>query len=110
VARTYLGDVDFRNEAMEEWLEGAKSLSMIADRVICFVHPVNQSMIDSLEGQYAGDQLTRLLQKISNTSVVEIIPWEDFDLDSDDFLNINHVNSWSGAPKLNPQLASFIYE
>jgi len=110
VARTYLGDVDFTNEALDAWLEGAKSLSEIADRVVCFVHPANPSMIDSLEDQYAGDQLSRLLQKISDESEVEIIPWEDFDLVSDDFTNINHVNSWNGVPKLNPQLASFIYE
>ncbi len=110
VARTYLGDIDFRNEALEAWLEGARSLSEIADRVVCFVHPANPSMIDSLEDQYAGDQLTRLLEKISNVSEVEIVPWQNFDLVSDDFLNINHLNSWNGVPKLNPQLASFIYE
>lgn len=110
IARIYLGDIDFRNDALEAWLKGARCLSEIADRVVCFVHPVNRSMTDSLKEQYAGDRLTKLLQEISDTSLVEIIPWEKFDLINDDFLNINHVNPWNGVPKLSPQLARYIYK
>lgn len=109
IARTYLGDVDFVQSRIDSWIEGAEILRTIADRVVCFIHPINIGMTDNISNQYNGDRFTAVLRQLSDVPGLELIAWEDFRLEDTDYLNINHVNPWSGMPDLSRQLARLIF-
>jgi len=105
VLRTYMGDVSFNEEAITAWLEGIKILSTITDRLVGFIHPLDPAMVNAAADRWRGDKYITMLKDIQERSQIEIIPWEDFGLDTSDFININHVNSWTGTQKLTAQLA-----
>jgi hypothetical protein len=110
IARAYLGDIDFLEEEIDAWIKGANLLATIADRVICFIHPINTDMAGEIPLNKQGRKFENLLSQISKTPKLELIPWQNFALKSEDYLNINHVNPWSGMPKLSEQLARMIFE
>ncbi len=107
IARTYLGDVEFKQDQIAAWLDGAKALVNVSDRVIGFVHPADPSMIGTVKDRWQGPKLDRVLVEAEGRSGIQIIPWEKFELAGSDFMNINHVNPFSGQRHLTSQLAKF---
>jgi amino acid adenylation domain-containing protein len=105
IARAFLGEVEFEQKTVDEWLAGAIALKEIADTVICFVHPVDQQMTNELTDVQGGDILTRFAKELSVSHGIATIPWDEFDLEPDDFLDINHMNARGGREKLSRQLA-----
>ncbi len=100
VARTYAGNVKFVPAELQIWFEAVATLSAVADRTLCFIHPANRTMMDELGPEYRGDYLDALLRQIAGTPGVELIPWQDFELTDADYLDINHLNPLSGRPAL----------
>ncbi len=110
IARTFLGDVPFNQDAIADWLDGASALAAVSDRVVGLVHPLDPVMIHEVADRWRGDNYATALKVIRESSGVQLIAWEDFRLDQADFLNINHVNPWSGSPKLTMQLAGMCFD
>jgi len=108
VARTFAGDVDFVAAELEAWKFGVRTLLPIAERTVIFIHPPNAQMMDELPETYGGDRFAALLKEVRSIEGVEIVT-DAFDLEDDDFLDINHVNPGKGRPKLSRQLARWLF-
>ena len=61
--------------------------------------------IDDVDG---SDVLARFTEELREKFEIETIPWRDFELEPDDFLDINHMNARGGRDKLSRQLAAMI--
>ena len=110
IASVYLGVVEFESEALAAWFEGARELQAIADRIVCFLHPADREMTDSLKGEVGGEALIEATAEIGARLGIEVLPWESFDLEPGDFLDINHMNARGGREKLSRQLAEMVRE
>ncbi len=108
IARAYAGSVKFLPEGIEVWLEGLRHLSVVADRVVCFVHPASQRMIRELPRKLHGDRFRYLMRSLARIPGLELISPETLELTEEDFLDINHVNPTLGRPKLSRQLARIL--
>jgi hypothetical protein len=108
IARAFLGEVEFEQKTVDEWLAGAIALQEISDNVICFVHPVDQQMTSELKDTDGSDILTRFADDLSAGHGIATIPWHTFNLEPDDFLDINHMNARGGREKLSRQLAAML--
>ncbi len=109
VVRTYLGDIDFQFDALDDWVKGAEYLRDVSDRVVCFIHPSDPSMTKALAKDYQGERFNELLNRLDQLDMVDVIPLDTFDLSHDDFMNVNHVNPWQGMQKVSRQLAQFLF-
>ncbi len=105
IAGVYLGEVEFEPQAVEAWFAGARTLQTVADRVVCFLHPADREMTDEIKGSCGGDALVNFTTEIAAKLGIDVIPWESFDLEPADFLDINHMNARGGREKLSRQLA-----
>lgn len=105
IASVYLGVVEFEPEAVAAWFEGAREMQAIADRVICFLHPADKAMTDELRDEVGGEALIGFTAEIGARLGIEVLPWESFDLEPGDFLDVNHMNARGGREKLSRQLA-----
>lgn len=105
IAGVYLGEVEFEPQAVEAWYAGARTLQSIADRVVCFLHPADREMTDEINESVGSNTLVIFTAEITATLGIEVIPWESFDLEPADFLDINHMNARGGREKLSRQLA-----
>ena len=106
VAAAYLGEIEFEPQAVNRWFDAARVLQSITDRLVCFIHPVDQVLTNELKDEISRDTLTRLTADISSKLGIEVLAWDGFDLQPDDFLDINHMNARGGREKLSRQLAS----
>ena len=48
------------------------------------------------------------MRRIGEELGVKTLPWEQFDLEPADFLDINHMNARGGREKLSRQLAAML--
>jgi acyl carrier protein len=110
VALTYLGNIRFRRTELKQWIAGAELLSRITGRVICFIHPANNAMLQTVETERRGECFDQLLHIIANQHKIEVLPWKSFELDDNDFLDINHVHPMTGRAKLSQQLAHYLFD
>jgi len=109
IARAYLGDVEFSDASLETWLAGARALREVSDRMLLFLHPADREMLDELRDDVATDKLHRLTRELGEQLDAPMLPWEDFDLDPADYLDINHMNARGGRDRLSGQLAAMIF-
>ncbi len=109
IAASYLGEIEFEKSSVEHWFNAAKELQSIAERVVCFVHPADRVMIDEIREDCGTDRLDAFIRKIDEELGIKTLPWEDFELVPDDFLDVNHMNARGGREKLSRQLAEMIY-
>lgn len=105
IAAAYLGQIEFAPQAVNHWFDSARELQAISDRLVCFIHPVDQVMTDELKDEISSDTLTRLTADIGSKLGIEVLAWDAFDLEPGDFLDINHMNARGGREKLSRQLA-----
>ena len=56
IARAYLGEIDFEPTAIADWLRGGRALLDVSDRLVVFVHPADQEMLEELEPRI-GEQV-----------------------------------------------------
>jgi len=109
IAGVYLGEVEFDQQAVNDWFDGAEALQAISDKMICFLHPADRTMTDELKDTCGSDRLTNFTSDIREKLGVSMLSWEAFDLEPADFLDINHMNARGGREKLSRQLASMIF-
>ncbi len=105
IASAYMGRLEMASERLSHWHAGARALAQVSDRVVCFVHPADRAMLAEMEDRSEGPHLRRELDRISRELGIEVLDWEQFDLASDDFLDINHTNAQRGRAKLTEQTA-----
>ncbi len=105
IAGAYLGDVEFEPGAVKHWFDGARALQSVSDRLVCFIHPADRTIIDELKDRISSDTLTRFTREISDRLGIEVLPWDAFDLERGDFRDITHMNADGGPEKLSRQLA-----
>lgn len=110
IARAFLGDVEFNQNTVDEWLVGAIALKEISDSLICFVHPADKQMLSELDDVQDSGVFPRFVEDLRNDHAIETIPWQEFDLDPDDFLDVNHMTARGGREKLSRQLARMIFK
>lgn len=108
IAAAYLGEVEFDQQAVKHWHNGASAMHAVADNMVCFLHPADRTMIDELRKSCGSDTLTKFTDDISSKLGITMLPWEAFDLEPADFLDINHMNARGGREKLSRQLAAMI--
>ena len=108
IARVYLGDVGYDPTTTAEWYEGARTMQSIADRVVCFVHPPDREMTSEIADEVGGDRLAKFTQEITEKLGIEVLSMESFNLEPEDYLDINHVNARGGREKLSRQLAEML--
>ena len=109
IAGVYLGEVEFDQRAVDNWLAGARALQAVTDELVCFLHPADRTMTDELKETCGSDRLTGFTDDISEKLGVSMLSWEAFDLEPADFLDINHMNARGGREKLSRQLASMVF-
>ncbi len=109
IASAYLGDIEFDPKAVAHWFTGARALQQVADRMVCFVHPVDSEMTDEIRDEVGSDRLTDFFQHIEQELGIDVIDWQRFELAPGDFLDINHMNARGGREKLSRQLAERIF-
>lgn len=108
IAAAYLGDIEFDPTAAQLWFDGARALQSVCDDMLCFVHPVDGAMTDEIEHEVDSDTLQKFIERIHAELGVRTLPWSDFDLQPEDFLDVNHMNARGGREKLSRQLAKMI--
>jgi amino acid adenylation domain-containing protein len=108
IARTFLGDVGFRDAAIADWARGARALSTVAERIVGFIHPVEHAMLNEVADRWRGPRFAEALHPVAELSGPTLIPGEQISLGETDFLDFNHVNA-SGAERLTAQLARMCF-
>lgn len=108
IAAAYLGEIEFEPRAVGHWFDAARALQAVADRMVCFIHPADRTMTDELREKISSDRLIRFMRDISDQLGIEVLAWDAFDLQADDFLDINHMNARGGREKLSRQLAAVL--
>ncbi|MGA8204537.1 MAG: hypothetical protein WB812_08470, partial [Woeseiaceae bacterium] len=53
--------------------------------------------------------LHRLTRELGEQLDAPMLPWEEFDLDPADYLDINHMNARGGRDHLSGQLAAMVF-
>lgn len=109
IAGVYLGEVEFSSQAVSDWYAGAHALQSISESLVCFIHPADREMTDELEGSCGSDKLKKLIHRVGEELDIRVLPWEAFNLEPADFLDINHMNARGGREKLSRQLATMIF-
>jgi amino acid adenylation domain-containing protein len=108
IAGVYLGEIEFEPVAVRHWFDAARALQAVADRMVCFIHPADRTMTDELRDEISSDTLERFTLAIRDELGIEVLPWEAFDLQPEDFLDINHMNARGGREKLSRQLRAML--
>jgi len=108
IAGAYLGEIEFEQMAVEHWYSGARSLQRVSDQMVCFLHPADQTMTDEIKDSCGGDRLESFTDDIEATLGINVLAWHAFNLQPDDFLDVNHMNARGGREKLSRQLAGMV--
>jgi len=109
IAHTFMGQIGFDESSWVEWQRGANALKDVSERLVCFVQPLEKSLLQEIGSDNPSERLNEILASISNDLKVEVLPWQDFDLELADFGNFNHMNTHQGRQKLSRQLAQMIF-
>jgi len=109
IAGAYLGEIEFDQDSVGHWFDGARALQTISDRMVCFLHPADRTMTDEIKGTCGSDRLVDFADDIDRKLGVAMLSWEAFDLEPADFLDINHMNARGGREKLSRQLANMVF-
>ncbi|NIS91390.1 MAG: amino acid adenylation domain-containing protein [Woeseiaceae bacterium] len=109
IARAYFGEIDFDPVAIADWLRGGRALLEVADRLVVFVHPADREMLEELERSGGPDRLAEVLDDAVGRLGVEVLPWQEFDLAPECYLDINHMNARGGREELSRQLANMLF-
>ena len=109
IARAYAGGLELDPQRLSNWRRGLSALQKVADRVVIFIHPADQSMLSEVPVTEQGTILAHALAEIGQMQGVEVLPWQGFALEPKDFTDINHVNAHIGRTKLTRQMAQLIW-
>lgn len=108
IAQTYRGALEIDPTRLAAWKEGARLLSQVSDEMVCFVHPADPDMLAEVPQAVGEDRLATLLDAVARDTGLRVLPWQGFMLQSDDFMDINHVNAVRGRAALSAQLARML--
>ncbi len=108
IAEAYLGDIAFDPQRLALWQSGARELRHVSDKILGFVHPADQAMLDQVVERPTKDALQETLQSIHDRLDIAFVPWNAFTLEPDDYMNINHANP-RGRARLSEQLAAYLF-
>jgi hypothetical protein len=78
--------------------------------LVVFVHPADREMLEELERRGGPDRLAEVLADGVGRLGAEVLPWQEFDLGPDCYLDINHMNARGGREELSRQLANMLFE
>ena len=108
----YSGKIGTDRRAADEWIAGGAALAKVAERMVCFVHPLSP---DHTPGDQVGggprfapvhDYATEAARKLGAPTLT----WRDFDLGPSDFVDINHLHPWGGRQNFSRQLARLLLD
>ena len=72
------------------------------------MHPPDREMTSEIADEVGGDRLAKFTQEITEKLGIEVLSMESFNLEPEDYLDINHVNARGGREKLSRQLAEML--
>ncbi|MDF2376129.1 MAG: non-ribosomal peptide synthetase [Verrucomicrobiales bacterium] len=101
---TFSGKVDFNETAIQAWIRGANELQQLCDRVVGFIHPLKPNQYPAPEDKEKNKYL-KMLKRISEETGISFYSEDQFSLEEDDFININHMTPQKGKQTISRQLA-----
>jgi len=110
IAAAYLGEIEFNDVLVEDWYAAAANLQSVADTVVCFVHPVAATVVDALPAGSGSDRLQQFLSEVTARTGIRVLPWQDFELKTDEYFDVNHANARGGRERLSRQLVDMLDE
>ena len=106
VALTYAGLIEFDTAALAAWKAGLACLSEVAEHVVVFIHPLDRARLPAMDGlESTATRWQAMLSEVRKVAGAKIVDWECFQLDSTDFVDLNHVRGGPACRKLTEQLA-----
>ena len=103
VADVYNGKVLFDDESVAAWVAASRSLLSLKASFLSWVHPL-------AEGSSGGGHFDEMLHYVESECGTRILLPSAFDIESDLFLNLNHVAPGSGMEALTNSLMSRLLE
>jgi hypothetical protein len=97
IAAVYSGAEEFNLVQLSHWLEGAQDLAKVSHRVLGWIHPLQSGPRD-----YSN--LDQVMKHVQTETGMTIMGPDAFSMESDWFLNVNHVEPSEGKPALTRQL------
>ena len=94
---------------IEDWSKGILTLTAVADRTVCFIHPADPAMLAELRPEHRGERYAAIEKTVAALPGIELVPVAAFDLTGEDFSDINHVEPRTGRAKMTRQLARAIF-
>lgn len=112
VVDVYQGAIGFDRRASEEWVAGGAALAGVAERMICFVHPLSpdRTPANGTTGSAGAQRVCEFVQQTGRAFAASMFAWHDFELEPSDFLDVNHLHPWGGRQKFSRQLARLLFD
>ena len=104
IINTFSGKIDFNDTAIQAWIKGVKELQQLCDNVVGFIHPLNPQQFSS-SSQSKENKYTEILAEISAETKISFYSDDQFSLEEDDFIDINHMTPQKGKQTISRQLA-----
>jgi len=104
IINTFSGKIDFNDTAIQAWIKGVKELQQLCDNVVGFIHPLNPQQLSS-SSQSKENKYTEILAEISAETKISFYSDDQFSLEEDDFIDINHMTPQKGKQTISRQLA-----
>ena len=106
IADVYAGRLEFVEKSVQSWIEGARYLAEVTDTLIGFVHPLSSGADPDLSD--SPDHFERLIARIKSDTGMRMLLPSDFNVPTNLFVNINHMEPKEGREVLTRQIGELV--
>ncbi len=104
IVSIYAGEVDFVDDEIAAWLQGAEIVKAMTPNVLSFISPINIQRANETNLADPANRVGQLLRRVRADANVPVILHRDFRMKVADFKTYNHMNGSSGMFSLSRQL------
>jgi hypothetical protein len=108
ILEIYSGKESFNESSIKIWQQSVQVLSSVSEKIVIFVHPINHDLAKNKKCENNTNYFANLIDRIKTEQNLEFIDMSDIKLDHSDFNDINHVNAFSGRPKITEYIAVYL--
>jgi hypothetical protein len=111
IKRTYLGQIEFDPANVKSFKRMIKAISSISDKCAVVITPINPQFLtmQQVMRQKSG-HLQKFLETLKAEFDLPVLDNTSCNFIPQDFRDINHLGSWSGAQKFSKYLAEFSHK